>query len=100
MLEKDIQRQILDYLKMKNIFCYKSNNVGIYKKSTGRYIPSQVLGLPDIIAVKNGIYFGIEVKCGNGKQSDNQCAFQDNLKKAGGVYILAYDLSDVIVYFK
>lgn len=94
--EKDIQKQILDYLDIKRIFHYKSNNVGIFRRDTGSYIPSGVLGLPDIICVIKGIYIGIEVKVPGGKQSDNQKAFQESLEKAGGIYILAYSLDDLL----
>ena len=43
-----------------------------------------------------GQYVGIEVKAPKGKQSDHQKEFQRNLEAAGGRYVLAYNLDDVI----
>ena len=53
---------ILDYLRLTRVFHHKVNNVGIYRKSTGQYIPSTALGIPDIICCIEGRYVGIEVK--------------------------------------
>jgi hypothetical protein len=46
--------------------------------------------------VINGQYVGIEVKAPKGKQSEHQKEFQRKLEAAGGRYILAYSLDDVI----
>jgi hypothetical protein len=54
------------------------------------------LGSPDIICVIDGQYVGIEVKGPKGKQSAHQKEFQKKLEAAGGKYILAYSLEDVI----
>ena len=95
-LEKHIQKSILGYLELLNIFHYKNNTAGIYKQATGSYIPSQSVGAPDIICVIKGRYIGIEVKAANGVQSEHQKEFQKRLQHAGGIYILAYSLDDVI----
>jgi hypothetical protein len=55
------------------------------------------LGSPDIICVINGQYVGIEVKAPKGKLRDSQVEFQKNLEAAGGKYILAYSLDDVMM---
>ena len=93
--ESQIQKTILDYLRYRKVFCWKQNTVGIYKQSTGSYIPSQSVGAPDIFAVKNGKVFGIEVKTKTGKQSDNQKNFQQDFEKAGGIYLVARSIEDV-----
>ena len=60
-------------------------------------------GVPDIIGHErpHGTMWGIEVKepGGNG-QSEFQKDFQADLEKDGGVYILAYELEDVIKVLK
>src|SRR3990167_6222466 len=93
--EKPTQKAILQYLTMRRIFHWKNNTVGIYKKTTDSYIPSQAVGSPDIFAVKDGRIIGIEVKDIKGAQSEHQKAFQAGLEKAGGIYILARSLDDV-----
>ena len=95
MKEKDIQKQILEYLKIKKIFHYRNNTGGFMDKNNHFYRYGEV-GSPDIICVINGIYIAIEVKQPKGKQSEGQKAFQENLEKAGGKYWLVYSLEDVI----
>jgi hypothetical protein len=41
----------------------------------------------------------IEVKAPRGKQSDHQKEFQKQLEAAGGRYVLAYSLEDVMRIF-
>ena len=96
--EADIQHSILDYLSYMRIFHYRNNSgamIGEYKgkKSFDRF---GAKGSPDIICVIDGRYIGIEVKSEIGRQSENQQIFQDRLEKAGGLYILARSLDDVI----
>ena len=44
----------------------------------------------------NGQYVGIEVNGVPGRQSEHQRAFQLALEAAGGMYILAYSLSEFV----
>jgi hypothetical protein len=93
--ESDIQRQILDYLALKRIFHYR-NNSGAFVDSNKHFYRFGALGSPDIICVIAGQYVGIEVKAPKGRQSDHQKEFQKNLEEAGGKYVLAYSLDDVM----
>jgi hypothetical protein len=96
MKESYVQRQILDYLALKGIFHYR-NNSGAFKRDDGHFYRFGALGSPDIICVIKGQYVGIEVKAPKGKQSEHQKEFQKNLESAGGKYILAYSLDDVML---
>jgi hypothetical protein len=112
MKESHIQKQILDYLSLRRIFHYR-NNSGAFKseytkkngeKKTG-YVQYGAVGSPDIVCVFKGQYVGIEVKGQDAKgkwgvQSADQKAFQDNLEAAGGKYILAMSVEDVIKNLK
>lgn len=95
MRELDVQRQILDYLKLRRVFHYR-NNSGAFMDSQKHFYRFGAQGSPDIICVINGQYVGIEVKAPKGKQSDHQKEFQKHLEASGGKYVLAYDLNDVI----
>ena len=53
-------------------------------------------GIPDRIAVKNGVFDGVEVKAKNGRMSPYQQEFKDRLTAAGGVYVEARSLEDVM----
>ena len=95
MQEKIIQNQIIDYLRYKGIFFYR-NNSGAFKRDEHFY-RFGAPGSPDIICVINGQYVGIEVKGDKyGKQSKYQKRFEEDLIRAGGKYILAKSVEDVI----
>lgn len=53
-------------------------------------------GIADIIGVYKGQFIAIECKIGNNTQSSPQKSFQAAVEQAGGKYILAYTLDDVI----
>ena len=104
--EKQIQRHILDWLELKQIFHWR-NNTGSYvaeHKGKQRYIRYGDVGSPDIFAIirmsiiqgEYGQIYGIEVKSSTGKQRDSQKEWQTRFEQAGGVYILAYSLDDVM----
>jgi hypothetical protein len=95
--EHEIQSAILEWLDLKGIFSYRQNTGAA--KLKGQWVKFGVRGAPDIIAVKNGRFIGIEVKKPGGIQSTAQASFAWNLIGAGGYYILAYSLDDVISGF-
>ena len=98
MKEKELQTIIMSWLDLHKIFHYRNNSGAMLKEVNGKkyFMRFGALGSPDIVAVINGQYVGIEVKGDKGKQSDHQKAFQESLEKAGGKYILAYHLNDVV----
>jgi hypothetical protein len=92
--EADIQRTILDYLKLHKIVHWR-NQSGAWKVGK-RYVRFGAVGSPDIFAVVQGTIFGIEVKKPGESQSKQQQAWEIMFLDAGGRYILAYSLEDVI----
>ncbi len=93
--EKEVQNAILQYLQVKRVFHFR-NNTGATKTATGGFIKFGTPGSPDIIVVKEGIFIGIEVKRPGGKLSPNQKLFCDALIAAGGRYVVAQSLEDVM----
>jgi len=94
MSESKVVAACLDYLRIKNIFAYRQNS-GAMKTEAGGFIRFGSVGAPDIIAVIKGKYVGIECKFRNGKQSQNQKNFQEDLEKAGGRYLLVYGVDEL-----
>lgn len=97
--ESEIQKAIMDYLKIKKFVVFKHRNVGIFKQSTKQYIPLPAgeLGISDIIGcTKDGKFLAIEVKRPGGKPSPNQVDFLQRVRQNGGIAILAYSLDDVM----
>lgn len=52
-------------------------------------------GVPDIILIKNSIFYGIEVKTITGKLSQDQSDFGKELTINGGIYIVARSVGDI-----
>ncbi len=120
-LEAEIQRQILQWLKLKGYFFFRVNTGGL--RRNGKWCPSPTItkGTADIIAIKpsyrikfakptteyeapnaeppKATLFGqlvaVEVKRLGGKQSEDQKQFQEAVEKAGGIYCLAFSVNDV-----
>jgi Holliday junction resolvase len=91
----ELVRACEQYLEIKRIFHYR-NNSGAVKMAHGAFVRFGAAGSPDIIAVKDGRYIGIECKMGTGRQSESQKNFQAALEQAGGRYILARSIDDLV----
>jgi hypothetical protein len=96
--EKDTQSTILAWLSLNRIFHYRNNSGAMSGVHNGkqRFFRFGAKGSPDIIAVVRGQFVGVEVKGSDGRQSADQKKFEEDLTKAGGIYILAKSLDDVI----
>lgn len=84
MREKNIENKIKSYLKSKGAYYVK-----YFANSF-----SQV-GVPDILACYKGRFIGIEVKNETGKTSPLQDYNLASIKRAGGISLVARDVTDV-----
>lgn len=94
MTHSDLVRQIL--LAVSPIGLAWPNQTGALKDQTGRLVRFGLSGSSDIIAVIKGRFVGIEVKVGRDRQRQNQANFAAAVQKAGGLYILARSVDDVM----
>lgn len=99
--ETDEQAAICDYLAARGYFFWRQNTIPPTYLKDGqrqfRRMPKHSLnGVPDIILVKDGTFWGLEVKSAIGKQSDNQREFERRCSIAGGRYELVRRLEDVL----
>lgn len=53
-------------------------------------------GVPDIIVVRGGAFYGLEVKTPKGKQSPEQKEFQAMVESHGGHYHVVRSVDDVV----
>jgi len=98
MKESEIQKQILDYLKLKRCVVFKHRNVGIMKPN-GSYIPLAFgeKGISDIIGcLPDGRFLAIEVKQPKGKVSPEQQEFIQSVLRNKGIAFVARSLDDVM----
>ena len=82
--ESDIQRQIKDYLQWHGWFVVKIH------QSLGSY-----RGIADLYALKDGLHVWIEVKTAQGRLSEAQEKFRDDVLNHGGRYIVARGIEDL-----
>ena len=81
-LEKNIQQDILRYLKSHSIFHYK--NITCNKR-----------GIPDIVAVYNGIPLFLEVKTQMGVLSEIQKYQMEQIRLSGGFAYVVRSVEEV-----
>lgn len=88
---------IINCLRAFGHFVHRQNNTG-WQTKQGRWInPHGVRGVPDITGcTKDGRYLGVEVKTGRDKLSDFQKAYQAEIIKRGGFYLVAGTLDEII----
>lgn len=100
MKEKAIENNILSFLKLKGLFCWKVESQGTYDAAKGIYRRKnsvhRLLGVSDIIGLlPNGRLFACEVKSEKGRLSEHQKLFLENIKANGGVGFVARSIEDV-----
>lgn len=95
--ESEIQRAILDYLKLRGIFAWRMKNEGTYDPRSGRWrAGTGTRGLPDIGGVlPSGRALLIEVKTATGRVSPTQKAFLARAVDAGALAFVARSVEDV-----
>lgn len=96
--EQDIQKAILDYLRLKKYVVFKHHSTGFTvrdgKSVAFRYSEK---GISDVIACSpQGRFVAIEVKKRGGKATPEQLDFLARVKANGGIAILAFSLDEVM----
>lgn len=103
--EKEIQKQCLQWLKIKRVRVWRNNTGSVQKEYKGkkRFIRFGEPGISDILGIApdgSGRFMAIETKAATGKLSEDQQAFLDNVTQEGGIAIVVRSLDDLIKAFK
>lgn len=103
-MESDLTKACLDFFAIKKILAWRNNSGAMkyaYKRKNGQihngFMRFGAVGSPDIIAVYNGKFIGVECKDRYGKQSPAQKEFEAKVKKAGGEYWLIRSIDELII---
>lgn len=96
--EMDLVRVCLQWLQgVRKLFAWRANNVGVYDPVGKRFRSFRGLkGVADIYLLEGGKSVFIEVKSLTGKQSEDQKAFEENVKARGGYYLLVRSLKELM----
>ena len=99
LLEKEIQRAILDYLRIKKVVCFKFSNQNFTRNKKKEVIPypGGYAGVSDIIGcLPDGRFLAVEVKRKGNMPTEAQAEFLKSVIKQGGVAIIARSINDII----
>lgn len=95
LLEKEIQKQILDYLWTIGAYAGKTKTMGFKRGNRYCFDKYLFIGFPDITCFyKDKLYF-IECKRQGNCQTPQQKIFETYCFGAGIRYILAYSINDI-----
>ena len=100
-LERDIQRDILAYLRtLPNVWAVRVNSAGVKlpgrNGKTGFYRSNDRPGCPDILACVDGMFIAIEVKRPDEKLTSEQQSCHFDIAYAGGIAFVARSVHDVV----
>ena len=100
--EKDIQRAIIDYLRLKKYVIFKHNSTQYgFREGKSFAFSSGDKGISDLIGCSPaGKFIAIEVKRKGGKITSEQHAFIRNVILNGGQAFVAHSLDDVVSALK
>lgn len=93
----DLTRAIIDYINLKGGYAVRINTQGQYDQKTGKWRKGMTRrGTADIHACWKGRHYSIEIKTGKDRLSPEQIETRADVEKAGGIYIVAGCLDDVV----
>lgn len=99
MKEQVLVKQIVDFLNYRGHFVQRINSGAIRinnPNGNNRFIKLAHAGTADITGCsKDGRFLAVECKIGKNKPTDLQNAYLEEVKKRGGIAIVAYSLDDV-----
>jgi len=94
-VESDIQKAILDYLLMNQVYCWR-NNTGAYKVDN-RFIRFGKKGSSDILGIlRDGRFLAIEVKQPDKEPTEDQKEFLQAIAENNGIALVAHSLDEVM----
>jgi hypothetical protein len=96
--EKVVKAAVIAYLDAKKYLYIPIANVGIYDRELKTYRTFKgTKGAPDILVhIGAGVWYCLELKSTDGKQSKDQEEFEAKVEEKGGFYFIIRDINDLI----
>jgi len=103
--EAQIQRAIFQYLDLRgapDVYAFHPANGGYRSKVTASILKACGVraGVPDIVAVKDGKTFALELKTDSGRLSEAQQRAHEALRRAGASVAVAFGLDQALTQLK
>lgn len=93
MLESELQKQVIDYLRFNGFFVYKNNVSGV--KTKWGIVKNSTSGIADLTCIKQSKILMIECKQQGKYQKPIQREFEKNWTEHGGSYYVVRNIDDV-----
>lgn len=98
----ELTQSIISFFTVIDGFCERISSTGRQVNSKGSTIwvyGTGKNGTSDLAACFQGMNIKIEVKTGNDRQSEAQKTYQERIKQAGGIYIIARSFDGFLYEF-
>lgn len=103
MKETEIVKACLHYLKLKGVYAWRNNTVGIFSKKSGGYFFHGLRGVADILGIVpqqcpcalQGVLLAIEVKKPGNRPTNDQSAFLGQIKERGGISMVVHSVDEL-----
>ena len=91
---------VIEKLTDAGILCWRQNNMPTHDPKMnngygGYRAHNGMKGVPDIIAIIDGQFVGLEIKYGKDRMSPDQILFKRRCENAGGKYLVVSDIKTV-----
>ena len=99
MKEQELKKLTIEWLSYNGFFAFPTNTGVFFLKGSNcktRMFKSGIKGLADIIALKNGQFYAIELKVDKNKPTLEQIEFLREVNKHGCIGFVAWSLEEVI----
>ena len=100
--EKDVQRAVIDYLKLRKLMVIRINSGSFTvrrKDGSAGFVRGAEAGTADILAFSPPSVIWVECKSSVGKLTESQEAFREKVESLGHIYIVARGIEDVECLF-
>ena len=93
--EGAVLKACLEYLKLRGAFVWR-NNTGALRDKKNRPVFFGKAGSSDILGVlPGGRFIAVECKASNGRLSENQLDFLNEIERMGGLAVIARSVEDL-----
>lgn len=93
----ELTKSIVAYITFKGGYAVRINTQGQWNESLQKWTKSNTRkGTADIHACYQGKHYSIEIKIGHDRMSTEQIVTEHDVMKAGGIYICARSLQNVM----
>jgi hypothetical protein len=96
--ESQIQKQCLDLLRHNGYFAWRNHVQSV--KMTGARAPNPAKGSSDIFAIKQSLFYAIEVKTPTGKVSSDQYTWLRKASQYGAIAMVVRSVEELQGFLK